>query len=51
MSALPKSTALQAWGREKGIQVYDFAAVEALGVQHPRAHNPPQPDDINSICA
>ncbi|KAG0046005.1 hypothetical protein BGZ83_008805 [Gryganskiella cystojenkinii] len=42
--------ALRAWGTEKGIKIYDFYEVEALGRQFPRKNMPPQAEDIASLC-
>ncbi|GJJ70330.1 long-chain acyl-CoA synthetase [Entomortierella parvispora] len=41
---------LRAWGAEKGIKIYDFYEVEALGRAFPRKHIPPKPDDVASLC-
>lgn len=53
-AALPGSAntaeVLRAWGAEKGIKIYDFNEVEALGQAFPRKHMPPKPEDAASLC-
>lgn len=41
---------LRAWGNQKGIKIYDFNEVEALGAEFPRKHIPPSADDVASLC-
>ncbi|KAG0042525.1 hypothetical protein BGZ83_000358 [Gryganskiella cystojenkinii] len=41
---------LRAWGEEKGIKVFDFLEIEALGLTHPRKHCPPRADEVASLC-
>lgn len=41
---------LRAWGAEKGIKVYDFLEMEALGAAHPRKPSPPREDEVASLC-
>jgi long-chain acyl-CoA synthetase len=41
---------LKQWAEEKNIALYSFNEVEALGKKQPRAHVPPQPEDITTIC-
>ncbi|KAG0344393.1 hypothetical protein BG004_004513 [Podila humilis] len=44
------SKILRAWGEEKGIKVFDFNEIEALGAEFPRKHTPPQPEEVASLC-
>ncbi|KAF9932240.1 hypothetical protein FBU30_008662 [Linnemannia zychae] len=44
------SAILRAWGNERGIKIYDFQQVEALGREYPRRHTPPQADEVASLC-
>jgi long-chain acyl-CoA synthetase len=44
-----KSALLQAWGKEKDLQIMSFKQLEDLGNQFPRAHNIPKMDDIWTI--
>ncbi|GJJ70329.1 long-chain acyl-CoA synthetase [Entomortierella parvispora] len=41
---------LRAWGAEKGIKVYDFLEMEALGAAHPRKPSPPREEEVASLC-
>jgi len=50
MSGLPKAKVLKAWGASKGITIMDIAEMELLGQANPRAHIPPKPDDMASLC-
>ncbi|KAG0246527.1 hypothetical protein BGX31_001398 [Mortierella sp. GBA43] len=45
-----KGKDLRALGAEKGIKVYDFDEIEALGRKHPRKHTPPQKEELATIC-
>lgn len=47
---LARGSLVKAWGKQAGVQVFGFKEVEELGKQHPRPHNPPQPNDLTSIC-
>ncbi|KAK9463154.1 eukaryotic long-chain fatty acid CoA synthetase (LC-FACS) [Lipomyces oligophaga] len=44
-----KEDILKAWAKEKSILIYTMAEVEELGFQHPKAHSPPEPQDILTI--
>ncbi|KAF3902003.1 S-dihydroxybenzoyltransferase [Arthrobotrys entomopaga] len=44
-----KQDLLDAWAKEKGVQIFSLADVEALGQKHPRPLAPPSPDDIITI--
>ncbi|EPS43027.1 hypothetical protein H072_2989 [Dactylellina haptotyla CBS 200.50] len=44
-----KQDLLEAWGKEKGVQILSLTDVEALGQKHPRPLAPPSPDDIITI--
>ena len=48
--ALPKGDVLKAWGASKGIKVMDIYELETLGKANPRAHVPPKPEDMASLC-
>ncbi|KAG0272222.1 hypothetical protein BGZ95_012038, partial [Linnemannia exigua] len=39
------SSVLRAWANDRGIKIYDFQQVEALGREYPRRHIPPQTDE------
>lgn len=39
------SSILRAWSNDRGIKIYDFQQVEALGREYPRRHIPPQPEE------
>ncbi|KAF9148752.1 hypothetical protein BG015_009496 [Linnemannia schmuckeri] len=41
---------LRTFAADKGIQLYDWDEVEALGRLFPRAHTPPKPQDPITIC-
>ncbi|KAI8600989.1 hypothetical protein EDD21DRAFT_375648 [Dissophora ornata] len=41
---------LRAWAAGKGIRVYDFSEVEALGAEYPHRHLPPTEDEVASFC-
>ncbi|KAL0144089.1 hypothetical protein V8B55DRAFT_1483465 [Mucor lusitanicus] len=47
--AVPKGAIIQAWAAEKGVALFDFEQVETMGVQHPREHHYPSPDDLACI--
>ncbi|KAF8976905.1 hypothetical protein BGZ46_007847 [Entomortierella lignicola] len=49
MEPLTDST-IRALGAEKGIKIFEFSELEALGRAFPRQHTPPKPADINTIC-
>jgi len=42
-------TILNSWAQEKGIRLYDFTEVEAIGQKSPQKHIPPKSDDITCI--
>ncbi|KAG0071458.1 hypothetical protein BGZ89_010584 [Linnemannia elongata] len=44
------SSILRAWSNDRGIKIYDFQQVEALGREYPRRHIPPQPEEVASLC-
>ncbi|KAG0375532.1 hypothetical protein BGX24_008973 [Mortierella sp. AD032] len=44
------SSVLRAWANDRGIKIYDFQQVEALGREYPRRHIPPQTDEVASLC-
>jgi len=48
--ALPKGNVLKAWGESKGILILDITELELIGQANPRAHVPPKPDDMASLC-
>jgi len=50
VGALSKGKALTEWGASKGIRVLDMAEMELLGATRLKAHLPPKPDDLGSIC-
>lgn len=39
------SSILRAWSNDRGIKIFDFQQVEALGREYPRRHIPPQPEE------
>jgi len=41
---------LRIYAADKGVQLYDWEEVEALGRIHERRHTPPRPDDTFTIC-
>ncbi|KAF9159044.1 hypothetical protein DFQ26_006992 [Actinomortierella ambigua] len=41
---------LRDWAKDKGLALYDWDEVEALGVTHPRPHAPAKPEDLYTIC-
>lgn len=41
---------LRTFAKDKGILLYDWDEVEAIGSQFPRKHTPPEPSDIYTIC-
>ncbi|KAG9062163.1 hypothetical protein KI688_006495 [Linnemannia hyalina] len=41
------SSILRAWSNDRGIKIYDFQQVEALGREYPRRHIPPQPEEAH----
>ncbi|GJJ78968.1 long-chain acyl-CoA synthetase [Entomortierella parvispora] len=41
---------LRTYAKDKGILLYDWDEVEAIGRQFPRKHTPPEPKDIYTIC-
>ncbi|KAG0355353.1 hypothetical protein BGZ54_001184, partial [Gamsiella multidivaricata] len=41
---------LRTYAQDKGVLLYDWAEVEALGVQFGRKHTPPSPSDVYTIC-
>ncbi|KAF9969161.1 hypothetical protein BGZ73_008605 [Actinomortierella ambigua] len=41
---------LRDWAKDKGLALYDWEEVEALGVAHPRPHSPAKPEDVYTIC-
>ncbi|KAG8929631.1 hypothetical protein FRC02_005296 [Tulasnella sp. 418] len=50
---LPEETrkVLSAWGKEKGIEIFDFKEIEELGKAHHQEPIPPaSPDEVTSIC-
>lgn len=46
---VPKGAIIQAWAAEKGVTLLDFEQVEAMGMQHPREHHYPSPNDLACI--
>ncbi|EGX43464.1 hypothetical protein AOL_s00215g200 [Orbilia oligospora ATCC 24927] len=44
-----KQDLLNAWAKEKGVEILSLLDVEALGQKHPRPLAPPSPDDIITI--
>ncbi|KAG0303281.1 hypothetical protein BGZ98_006818 [Dissophora globulifera] len=41
---------LRTWASSKGIRLYDFTEIEALGSAFPCKHLPPAPEDVASFC-
>jgi long-chain acyl-CoA synthetase len=41
---------LRAWAAGKGIQLFDFAEIEALGILHPHKHLLPTENEVASLC-
>ncbi|KAF9092954.1 hypothetical protein BGX29_009889 [Mortierella sp. GBA35] len=41
---------LRTYAQDKGVLLYDWAEVEALGVKYGRKHTPATPSDIYTIC-
>lgn len=41
---------LRAWAAGKGIQLFDFAEIEALGALHPHKHLLPTENEVASLC-
>jgi long-chain acyl-CoA synthetase len=41
---------LKTYAQDKGVLLYDWAEVEAIGLQCGRKHTPPTPSDVYTIC-
>ncbi|KAG0298450.1 hypothetical protein BGZ98_000209 [Dissophora globulifera] len=41
---------LRTYAQDKGVQLYDWAEVEAIGAQFGRKHTPAAPSDVYTIC-
>ncbi|KAF9111906.1 hypothetical protein BGX27_004252 [Mortierella sp. AM989] len=41
---------LRTYAKDKGVKLYDWAEVEAIGAKFERKHTPATPDDIYTIC-
>ncbi|KAG0206691.1 hypothetical protein BGX28_001890 [Mortierella sp. GBA30] len=41
---------LRTYAQDKGLHLYDWSEVEALGTQHGRKHTPSTPSDVYTIC-
>jgi long-chain acyl-CoA synthetase len=41
---------LRTYAEDKGVRLYDWAEVEALGLQYGRKHTPASPSDTYTIC-
>ncbi|KAF9543684.1 hypothetical protein EC957_000539 [Mortierella hygrophila] len=41
---------LRTYAQDKGVLLYDWAEVEAIGIKYGRKHTPATPDDIYTIC-
>ncbi|KAG9326244.1 hypothetical protein KVV02_000959 [Mortierella alpina] len=41
---------LRTYAQDKGVLLYDWSEVEAIGIQHGRKHTPPTSSDVYTIC-
>ncbi|KAF9904002.1 hypothetical protein EC991_003148 [Linnemannia zychae] len=41
---------LRTYAQDKGVLLYDWTEVEALGIKYGRKHTPATPDDVYTIC-
>lgn len=48
--SVASGTVLRTYAKDKGVALYDWAEIEALGTQHGRKHTPASPSDIYTIC-
>ncbi|KAG0215433.1 hypothetical protein BGX28_010138 [Mortierella sp. GBA30] len=48
--ATSTATVLRTWGAEKGIKIYDFEEIEALGREFPGMHLPPKAEEVATLC-
>lgn len=48
--SVASGTVLRTYAKDKGVALYDWAEIEALGTQYGRKHTPASPSDVYTIC-
>ncbi|KAG0020171.1 hypothetical protein BGZ82_011680 [Podila clonocystis] len=48
--SVASGTVLRTYAKDKGVALYDWTEIEALGTQYGRKHTPASPSDVYTIC-